>query len=88
MSVWFPRRSNGIYESVEYAGSEYLSPKKYIRKTEEECDALCNELNTLIQNEIFKASKIVSYTSKKFKIDPRFIIDIMKFQLRELGHEE
>lgn len=88
MSVWFPVKSNGIYESVEYAGSEYLSPKKYIRNTEEECNVLCNELNASIQNKLFEASKIVSSISKKFKIDTRFLINIMKSQLYDLGHEE
>lgn len=86
MSVWFPVRTRGVYESIEYIDGEDLSPKEYIKQTEEECDELCEQLNSLIYNEIAKAAKIIHNVSTKHNLDTSFIIPILKEQLYNLEY--
>lgn len=88
MSVWFPVRTRGVYESIEYIDGEDLSPKEYVKNTEEECDELCDQLNSLTYNEIMKATKIINSVSKKYNLDISFIIPIMKEQLYSLEHRD
>lgn len=84
MSVWFPLRVRGVYESVEYIDDEFLEPKEYVKQTEEECDELCDKLNQQLQNEIFKATKIIGTISNKYKIDQSFVLAMIQSQLYTL----
>ena len=88
MSVWFPLRVRGVYESVEYMDDEYLEPKDYVKQTEEECDELCNKLNAQIQDEVLKAARIIGDLSTKLKLDTSYIIPILKSKLYDLGYKD
>jgi len=88
MSIWFPRKIRGVYESVEYIDGLDLTPKEYVKSTEEECDELCDKLNTEIQNDIFKAAKIIMNISEKHKIDQSFVTAMLQSQLYMLKANE
>lgn len=83
MSIWFPRQRRGIYESIEYIDGFDLTPKQYIKNTEEECDKVCDKLNLEISTEIYKAHKIIRDLSQKHKIDESFLINMLQSQLYE-----
>lgn len=80
-TVWFPVKSRGVYEPVEYLGDEYLSPKKYVKKSEDDCIELCNKLNNEIQKELFKATKIINKIKNKYHIESRFLLPMIDSQL-------
>lgn len=88
MSVWFPLRVRGVYESVEYMDDECLEPKEHVKHTEEECDELCNKLNTQIQDEVLKAARIIGDLSMKLNLGTSYIIPILKSQLYDLGYKD
>lgn len=79
---WFPVRSRGVYEPVEYSDDEYLTPKEWVCTNEDACQVICDRLNEEIDNAITdiaqKCFDSIIKAEKKYSIDRQFLI--LKFQ--------
>ena len=79
---WYPLRDRGTYIPVEYTDDYYLTKKEWICNDEESCQAICDRLNTEIDDKLTnitnKCYKDIVRIEKNYNIDRRFLI--LKFQ--------
>lgn len=91
-SYWFPIKSRGVYEPIEYSDDIYLNPKKWVCSSENTCQAICDNLNNKIDEAIEttaqKCFNNIINIEKRHNIDRRFIIPRFMSELKRIELEE